>query len=236
MGKSCGVAKRRRKNANPRFHHKSKFAKDKKKLILRQKVKDPLVRQGWDLSISKAKNLKEIGITDDPNKVIPIPKPIKGLLKPKQPLIVKVPPISQPKRKEVLEKIEERSKRKKPLTFHFGPNLVGWLTEMMSKHGDDYKAMERDPDNHYQHSAGFIRRKIKQFLTNPFTGEAYDKAMESLETDLYSDDDSKDETEKTEPEQLEEPEGKKEEEKVATEEITKKKKEKGKKKSSKKSN
>ena len=44
--------------------------------------------------------------------------------------------------------------------------------------------MERDPDNHYQHSAGFIRRKIKQLLTNPFTGEAYDQAMESIENDL----------------------------------------------------
>ena len=184
MGKACGVSRRRKKNAHPRFKHKSKLAKAKKKLILRQAVKDPLIREAWDVNKSKSKNMANIGLADNPNKIIQIPKPIEVMFGPKT-VKGKVKHV-EPKRKDVLEKIEEKSKYKKPLTFHFGPELCQFLTTMMAKHGEDYKAMERDPDNHYLLSAGLLKRKIKQFLTNPITSEAYDNAVQSLENDIIS--------------------------------------------------
>ena len=50
-----------------------------------------------------------------------------------------------------------------------------WVTKMMDRHGDDFAAMSRDPDNIFQLTANKIRRKVTKFISVPEQFEPYAK-------------------------------------------------------------
>ena len=66
---------------------------------------------------------------------------------------------------------------------------------MMDRHGDDFAAMERDPDNIFQLTANKIRRRVTKFISVPEQFEPYarergllDDARQILDDDEYEED------------------------------------------------
>merc|ERR1712138_236206 len=68
---------------------------------------------------------------------------------------------------DVLQKLtEEASVPAKP-NFRFSTTQVKLITYMMDKHGSDYKAMSRDPKNHYQETPARLRGMVTKFISIP---------------------------------------------------------------------
>merc|ERR550519_33877 len=51
--------------------------------------------------------------------------------------------------------------------FRFSREQVMWLSYMIDKHQDDYKAMARDKKNHFQETPKQIKGKILKFMNIP---------------------------------------------------------------------
>lgn len=52
-------------------------------------------------------------------------------------------------------------------TFRFPDEDVRFLTLMLDRHGDDFKAMARDPKNLFQLTPKQLRQKIVKFMSIP---------------------------------------------------------------------
>jgi len=52
-------------------------------------------------------------------------------------------------------------------SFRFPPDQVKFITYMMSKYGEDYKAMARDRRNEWQETPKQIKQKIVKFRSIP---------------------------------------------------------------------
>ena len=52
-------------------------------------------------------------------------------------------------------------------TFRFPREQVRWLSYCLDKHGDDFKAMARDPKNVWQETPKQIRQKLLKFISIP---------------------------------------------------------------------
>ena len=50
-----------------------------------------------------------------------------------------------------------------------------FVTKMMDRHGDDFAAMARDPDNIFQLTENKIRRKVTKFINVPEQFEPFAK-------------------------------------------------------------
>lgn len=94
---------------------------------------------------------KEVGIAEDPNKVI-------GSKKRKQ---------NKNKKKETISKfvqeLEEQANKPQKKKFRFGKVMCEELEYYIQKYGDNYEAMARDKKNIYQDSPGQIRYKIIKY-------------------------------------------------------------------------
>merc|ERR1719309_1895448 len=55
----------------------------------------------------------------------------------------------------------------KPATFRFSQQQVIWISNMMDKHKFNFKAMARDPENHYQETPKAIQHKVRKFMRIP---------------------------------------------------------------------
>ena len=73
--------------------------------------------------------------------------------------------------------------------------LFRFVTKMMDRHGDDFAAMARDPDNIFQLTANKIRRKVTKFINVPEQFEKYarergllDDARKILDDDNVNED------------------------------------------------
>merc|ERR1712179_320535 len=99
------------------------------------------VKNAWDAKKSMSQNLKDIGLSVDPNKSVPI----KTL------------------RQEVIEALEKNSKSKTKSKFKINDDTAQFCIYMIELYGDDYTAMSRDKRNFYQDTPSQIRRKIASF-------------------------------------------------------------------------
>ena len=52
-------------------------------------------------------------------------------------------------------------------TFRFPREQVRWLSYCLDKHGDNFKAMARDPKNIWQETPKQIRQKLLKFISIP---------------------------------------------------------------------
>merc|ERR1712126_127129 len=68
---------------------------------------------------------------------------------------------------DVLEKLVEEANVPSKQSFRFSTTQVKLITYMMDKHGTDYKAMSRDPKNHYQETASKLKGMITKFISIP---------------------------------------------------------------------
>lgn len=94
---------------------------------------------------------QELGIADDPNKVIGKKKKNQNK-KNKQPT------------SDFVRELEEQANKPVKKNFKFGKVMCQELEYYINKYSDDYQAMARDKRNVYQDSPGQLRYKIKKYL------------------------------------------------------------------------
>lgn len=104
----------------------------------------------------KAKKLKsiynELGLVDDPNKVIGLRKRNKNKNK-------KTTTTSK-----YVEELEKKANKPTKKKFKFGKKMCEELDYYIDTYKDNYEAMARDEKNIYQDSPGQLRYKIIKYL------------------------------------------------------------------------
>lgn len=140
-------------------------------------IKCKEIKESWDRRKSVAKNLAEMGLSANPNKTIHI-KSSKELITPMD--LDDTGGVTQQKERPVKEHVVKSLEKdaSKPLakTNKLSDPDVFFCTYMLDKYGDDFKAMARDPKNHYQETPKQIKKKINMFKNTPAQYEAYLKS------------------------------------------------------------
>ncbi|KAL2299276.1 hypothetical protein Nmel_013926 [Mimus melanotis] len=138
-------------------------------------LKQIIPRHAWDPHKSVAQNLAEMGLAEDPNKAIPIPKKLLGM---------EVESDTQQPGKKLVRKpyvvnemeLEASLPEKKSNTL--SRDLIDYVRYMIQNHGENYKEMARDEKNYYQDTPKQIKRKINVYKN--FYPEEYKNFIASL--------------------------------------------------------
>merc|ERR1712117_513401 len=118
-----------------------------------------VLKNEWDTARPVKANLESMGLVFDANRALKtkstkrkyVEKLSKG--------------VEAAKENEVVEKLrDEAEKSGKKSTFRLPAEDVRFVTKMMDRHGDDFAAMARDPDNIFQLTENKIRRKVTKFI------------------------------------------------------------------------
>ncbi|CAG9818798.1 unnamed protein product [Phaedon cochleariae] len=133
------------------------------------------VKNAWENKKSIETNLIEMGLSYDPNKTIKIPKSkteLKAFLKSNkgewnETQIEEMDMPTRPDKKQVVTILEEEAKAPRQRKIRLPNSIVEWVTYLMNKYGNDFKAMERDKKNYNQETWKQIRQKIRRFLSIP---------------------------------------------------------------------
>ncbi|KAI8124588.1 hypothetical protein FF38_02785 [Lucilia cuprina] len=172
--KNHRVNKRYRYNVNRKTLNKTRSSTGK--------IKDPVLNKLWEESKRPGTNFKEMGLSADPNKAVPIPNFKKDRLKitklvngfVEEELNEKdVKPVA--KRGHVVNELEEMAKQKADSQLRLPKGVVSHLTYFLDKYQLNYKAMVTDRRNHDQWTWKQFRMKIKQFMGIP---EQFNKYLE----------------------------------------------------------
>ncbi|KAI4471091.1 hypothetical protein MML48_1g19249 [Holotrichia oblita] len=143
------------------------------------------IKQAWDRNKSVQINLKEMGLSYDPNQTIKIPNNKKQL---KTKIITtssewieeEIEEVEIPK-KHVAEELEKDAKAPRVKLFRLPKGQVEWITYLMDKYGNDFKAMVKDKRNYNQETWKQLRAKIKRFKSIPEQYSEYIKNKNPLE-------------------------------------------------------
>ena len=97
-----------------------------------------------------------------------------------------IPPqeIASKKSSEVVKRLEAEAleaEANKKANFRFTGEQVKWITYCLDKHGDDFKAMARDPKNIWQETPKQIRQKVLKFVNIPEQFAVYAKKIGLLD-------------------------------------------------------
>ncbi|XP_063534666.1 nucleolar protein 16 [Cydia strobilella] len=179
-------------------HRKKKYLHklNRKRMHLKQRstgqVNCTTLKEAWDMKKSTLRNLKEMGLANDPNKAIKIPNYKQEQLKRAKKIVnqeesseseedteVKIIP-----KKEVVERLEKEARAPRERRFMLPKGQVEYLTYLLDKYGHDYKAMARDKKNFYQETWKQIRAKIKTFMGIPKQYGEYLKARGLLDKEI----------------------------------------------------
>ncbi|GLH03192.1 Uncharacterized protein GBIM_09091 [Gryllus bimaculatus] len=135
------------------------------------------MKNDWESNKSVITNMEEMGLVYDVNKALGIPSNKQAALesttsgkKKKKKLL--------PRKAHVVQKLEENANAPRVGKFRLPEGQVRWLSYLITKYGEDYKAMSRDPKNHYAETWKQIRAKINTFKKIP---EQYDVFLKSQE-------------------------------------------------------
>nr|CAD7452676.1 unnamed protein product [Timema tahoe] len=128
------------------------------------------IKKEWENSKSAVRNIEEMGLVYDPNITFKIPK-TRELIKPtaeeQDDDMIEEGAHPAPKKEHVAQSIEREARAPRERTFRLPSTQVQWLSYLMDKHGDNYKAMARDGKNYYQDTWKQIRAKINRFKGIP---------------------------------------------------------------------
>ncbi|XP_078039698.1 nucleolar protein 16 [Augochlora pura] len=170
---------------------KKKFRMNVNRKRLRNKLRKlpeiacPQLKNSWEVTLSTRTNLKQMGLTYDPNETLKIPNAKKDLIKDAKQKIVQPEEGGwleeedvdmEPEKVHVAKELEAEAKAPRERLFRLPNSVVNFLTYLMDKHGEDYEAMARDKKNYDQMTWKQIRAKIKMFKGIP---EQYNKYLES---------------------------------------------------------
>nr|XP_033329672.1 nucleolar protein 16 [Megalopta genalis] len=170
---------------------KKKFRMNVNRKRLRNKLRKmpniscPQIKNSWEVTMSTRTNLKQMGLTYDPNETLKIPNVKWDLIKDAKCKIVEPSEGGwleeedvnvEPMKGHVAKELETEARAPREKLFRLPNSVVNFLTYLMDKHGEDYKAMARDKKNYDQMTWKQIRAKIKMFKGIP---EQYNKYLES---------------------------------------------------------
>ncbi|GJQ70795.1 hypothetical protein Trydic_g723 [Trypoxylus dichotomus] len=147
------------------------------------------IKQAWDINKSIRINLREMGLSYDPNETIKIPN-IKKQLKSK--VITRTDEWTEEEieesvrvpKKHIIEELEKDAKAPRVKLFRLPKGQVQWITYLIDKYGCDYKAMTRDKRNYNQETWKQLRAKIKRFKSIP---EQYTEFVKNKNSNAPSD-------------------------------------------------
>merc|ERR1719495_1040517 len=142
------------------------------------KVDCKTIKDAWDNRISVKENMSQMGIVLNASDIMPTDgakkKLISEMKKMKNAENKDVdekeeykPADDKLTKPDVLEKLVEEASVPAKQSFRFSTTQVKLITYMMDKHGSDYKAMSRDPKNHYQETAAKFKGMVNKFISIP---------------------------------------------------------------------
>uniref|UniRef100_A0A8D8RCH5 Nucleolar protein 16 n=1 Tax=Cacopsylla melanoneura TaxID=428564 RepID=A0A8D8RCH5_9HEMI len=133
-------------------------------------IQDKTIKESWDNRLTVQRNMENMGLAFDPNQVVTKGEGQPGKGKK-----------NKGTKMHVVKSLEEEAKQPRERQLRLPKTQVSYLTSMMDKHGEDYKAMARDPKNFYQETWKQIRAKINTLKGIP---EQYNQYLKSkgLET------------------------------------------------------
>lgn len=108
-----------------------------------------------------------MGLSFNPNQTIKIPNSkaeIKSVIATEDDWIKEN--ITIPKA-HVVETLEKEAKAPRERKIRLPKGQVEWLSYLLTKYGNDYKAMQRDKKNYNQETWKQLRQKIKRFMGIP---------------------------------------------------------------------
>ena len=181
--------RRQRKRQKFRYDRNRKRIKKTQEKHRKDKIKvdNDVMKELWNPKESIKTNLESMGVAFDANKVL-------DKKSTKQQFIEKIqdqnpnniPPqeIASKKSSEVVKRLEAEAleaEANKKANFRFTGEQVKWITYCLDKHGDDFKAMARDPKNIWQETPKQIRQKVLKFVNIPEQFAIYAKKIGLLD-------------------------------------------------------
>ena len=181
--------RRQRKRQKFRYDRNRKRIKKTQEKHRKDKIKvdNDVMKELWNPKESIKTNLESMGVAFDANKVL-------DKKSTKQQFIEKIqdqnpneiPPqeIASKKSSEVVKRLEAEAleaEANKKANFRFTGEQVKWITYCLDKHGDDFKAMARDPKNIWQETPKQIRQKVLKFVSIPEQFAVYAKKIGLLD-------------------------------------------------------
>nr|CAD7590260.1 unnamed protein product [Timema genevievae] len=165
-----------------------RYGVNRKKLRGRQRKLPSIdcapIKKEWDKSKSAVRNIEEMGLVYDPNITFKIPR-TRELIKPtaeeQDDDMIEEGAHSAPEKEHVAQSIEKEARAPRERTFRLPSTQVQWLSYLMDKHGENYKAMARDGKNYYQDTWRQIRAKINRFKGIP---EQYNEYLEKKKSQV----------------------------------------------------
>ncbi|XP_033214532.1 uncharacterized protein LOC117171387 [Belonocnema kinseyi] len=133
------------------------------------------IKDAWEKKKSIRGNLLDMGLAYDPNEALKIPNSKREALERVENEVMATVNFSEedfeaeiraPKG-HVAENLEKDARAPRERMFKLPKTQVLFVTSMMDKYGDDYKAMARDKKNYYQMTWRQIRAKINTFKNIP---------------------------------------------------------------------
>ncbi|XP_010288431.1 PREDICTED: nucleolar protein 16, partial [Phaethon lepturus] len=134
------------------------------------------IRHAWDPTKSVAQNLAEMGLAEDPNKAVPIPK--------KKLLGIELESDGREQGRKIVRKpyvvneMEYEASLPEKKSNTLSRDLIDYVRYMIQNHGENYKEMARDEKNYYQDTPKQIKRKINVYKN--FYAEEYKDFIASL--------------------------------------------------------
>ncbi|CAG0917093.1 unnamed protein product [Notodromas monacha] len=187
MGKAAGVKRRRKKTRNPKKNYGKQQFKRRKMKTAKPVFSEPEMKDAWDPKKSAIRNITQMGLGLDPNKVIDI-----DILTGKESMIKSMhPELARPKMKSkkgssthVAEAMEARSLIRGTIHVKLSKPEYTWITKMLDKHGEDCEAIARDSKNLMQLTPDRIKHKIKRFKSAVDQYAEYLRGRGSLDVEM----------------------------------------------------
>lgn len=138
-------------------------------------------------------NIKEMGLSFDVNKTIPVPnakqnrlklaKYVNGFLE-EDASEAEAEELNPPPKIHVAEKLEKDSKEFVQIRFRLPKGHVNYICGLIDTYGFDYKAMAADKKNYEQDTWRQLRQKVRRFLTIPQQSTPYLERKGWLDCDM----------------------------------------------------
>ncbi|CAH1991793.1 unnamed protein product [Acanthoscelides obtectus] len=164
------MTKLRKQRRRKVFRHAVNRKRLRNKIFGVGSIKCKEIKEAWDNKRSVETNMKDMGLSCDPNKTIQVPKTLKASLMSNQ-NEWKEEEIPQPEssrsKSRVAQMLEEDAKAPRVRKIRLPNSQIEWLSYLILKYGNDYKAMAKDSKNYYQETWKQIRQKVRRFRSIP---------------------------------------------------------------------
>ncbi|KAF5286098.1 hypothetical protein FQA39_LY16444 [Lamprigera yunnana] len=154
------MAKLRKIRRRQKFRYSVNRKRIKRKEKSKGKFESVVVKRAWVNHKSVKTNLREMGLSYDPNQTIKAGTNSQWAEE-------KMVKVVRPSKVYIAKMLEKEAKAKRVRNFHFPDGLVRYLIYLMKKYGTDYKAMVKDKKNYNQETWQQIRAKIEKFQLIP---------------------------------------------------------------------